>query len=92
MRIFNKIDTPYTPKRRGGIGGETPSHNLEQSFKSRRKTLAKYAYRNLKIIFENFSKSITCQSLSLLLLAINKIFDRLKSVECNIPAFNLKDL
>jgi hypothetical protein len=53
-KIFNKIDTPHTPIMEGGIAGVTSSHNLEQFFKSRRKTLAKYAYGSLKIIFENF--------------------------------------
>jgi len=30
MRIFNKIDTPYTPETEGGIAGITHPHNLEQ--------------------------------------------------------------
>jgi hypothetical protein len=63
--IFNKIDTPHTPKTEGGIAGVIRPHNLEQFYISRRKTLAKYVDGNLKIIFENFLKSITCQSLTI---------------------------
>jgi len=60
MRIFNKIDTPYTPETEGGIAGVTRPHNLEQFYITRRKTLAKYLDENLKIFFYNFLKSITC--------------------------------
>jgi len=48
MRIFNKIDTPYTPERRGAVVGVTRRHNLEQFYIIRRKTLAKYLDGNLK--------------------------------------------
>ena len=48
MRFFNKIDTPYTLKMEGGKVGETPSHNLEQFYITRRKTLAEYLDENLK--------------------------------------------
>jgi len=48
MRIFNLIDTPYTPETEGGNAGVTPTHNLEQFYISRRKTLAKNVDENLK--------------------------------------------
>ena len=51
MRFFNKIDTPYTPEKEGGIADITPSHNPEQFYIIRRKTLAKYVDENLKIFF-----------------------------------------
>jgi len=42
----------------GGIAGVTPSHNLEQFYITRHKTLAKYEDGNLKIIFNNFLKPL----------------------------------
>ncbi len=60
LDFFNLIDTPYTPEKEGGIAGETPSHNLEQFYIIRHKTLAKYVDENLKIFFYHFLKSITC--------------------------------
>ncbi len=60
MRIFNKIDTPYTPETEGGIADITHPHNLEQFYITRRKTLAKSVEGSLKIFFNNFLKSITC--------------------------------
>jgi len=50
--IFNQIDTPYTPKTEGGIGGITRPHNLEQFYISRCKTLAKIVDENLKFFLE----------------------------------------
>jgi hypothetical protein len=44
----------------GGIADITHPQNLEQFYIIRRKILAKYVDGNLKIIFENFLKSITC--------------------------------
>ena len=51
---LNQTDPPIHPEMKGGNVGKTLTHNLEQFFKSKFKTLTKYADGNLKIIFENF--------------------------------------
>jgi len=71
MRIFNKIDTPYTPETQGGIAGGTHPHNLEQFYITRCKTLAKNVDENLKYFFKTHYLPIVKYILLGLILVIS---------------------